>query len=320
MYGVINHLGIQNVIAAFYVFPWWSIVPIVALTCVAYTINMWRWKRILDRQGMSLPFKHLFGIGYAGQAVTYITHVTYFGGGEPVRAMLLKEHFSIPMRKGVSSIAIDKIAELTITILFIFVAIIVFVYQAGLPHLNKSLTVGMLVFAFLAIAIGLLFLLGFHGTRIVGPVLRQLGLENSVGGQFLQDVEHEVVGFYNIRNPGLWEALFLSFIKSGVELVRNILAIFMLGKGVQVGAGIVAFAFFFLGYSIPVPAALGTQEAGHAFAFSLLGLSAETGAAFSLIVRIGDVLVALVGLVYLIRWSADIITFRIRRMLFPSDK
>ena len=54
-----------------------------------------------------------------------------------------------------------------------------------------------------------------------------------------------------------------------------------------------------IAYMVPIPAALGALEGGHASLFSLIGMGAGIGAVTGIIIRIRDLFWTFIGLIYL---------------------
>jgi len=52
-------------------------------------------------------------------------------------------------------------------------------------------------------------------------------------------------------------------------------------------------------YVIPIPGAIGTYELAMAVIFTLLGIGAETGVAFSLIMRCLNIVIVSIGMIFL---------------------
>ena len=82
---------------------------------------------------------------------------------------------------------------------------------------------------------------------------------------------------------------------------RTWLLILFLGKEIS---GLPVFSilgFTYLAVMVPIPTALGSHEAIQTFAFNSLGLGLPTATAFTMIIRGAELLIALVGVIILLR-------------------
>lgn len=315
---VLDRVGIERVGEVFEIFSWGYLVPILALTIASVLLSAWRWRRILRLYGVLLPFHFEVGAYLAGFAVSYLTPISTLGG-EPLRAILLQEKAGVPLRKGASSVVIDKIAETTIWLVFIAVGAVAALWFGGLPDITKTVGAGIAAFGILAVLVGLVYLLAFQRARIAHKFLRLFKWNNSPGGDLVEGIEEDVVHFFHLGNRVLWETLLLSVLKFGAEVLRIVCIVAAVGKGMQGGASLVSFTVLSFSYFFPLPASLGVQEGGQAVAFDWMGMTGEVGMALSLVVRSMDTLVMALGGIFLVRWGADILAFRIGKALFGKD-
>lgn len=311
---VIKNIGLFKVVEAFSMFPWWGIFVVLILTIINFWIGIVRWQKILTHQKVKVSARDLWGAWLAGFTFSYITPIAYIGG-EAVRAGFLKNKFDVPLARGFSSIAIDKILEGTLWLLIITAGAAIFLLNWGTPGFNRSLLAGGSVVLFGGAVVVVVYALGFGRARIMHKMLLLLGLEKSAGGLFLKDVERDVLNFFHFKNRALWQGLYLSFIKNLVLWVRMFFIILLLGKGTEFLGALVVLAFSFIGYSAPVPGGLGTHEAATSFVFSSLALGAESGIALSLLVRAADVVFVLIGSFFLVRVSMEMFSGKIVQII-----
>jgi len=88
---------------------------------------------------------------------------------------------------------------------------------------------------------------------------------------------------------------------------RAFLLVLFLGKNIGALSVLSVLGFNYLAVMIPIPAALGSHEAIQTFAFNSLGLGASTAAAFTMIIRGAELIIALFGSVFLFRLGIIII-------------
>ncbi len=311
---IIQHVGLSNVVRALGEFPLWGIAVVIALTFISFCVGILRWQRILKYQGIVVSYRALSAIWLAGFTFSYITPIAYVGG-EVVRTGLLKSRFGISSSKGFSSIAIDKILEGTIWVIIIASGVLVFLVALGVPSLNKVLFVGAGVVVFSAGVIVLVYILSFQRVRVVRRVLKVFGLENSYGGIFLTEVEHDVLKFFRISNKALWEGLAFSLFKNAILWSRILFVVVLLGKGFKPISSFIMLSFSFLGYSAPIPGGLGTHEIAQSVVFAGLGLGAESGIALSLFLRMAEIIFVILGLFFLFRFGVEFLATNVIKLI-----
>ena len=105
----------------------------------------------------------------------------------------------------------------------------------------------------------------------------------------------------------MWKGVGLSFLRAAVMLTRTWLLIFFLGKNIESLPALSILGFSYLAAMTPIPTALGSHEAIQTFAFNALGLGLSTAAAFTMIIRVAELLVSLVGLIILFRLGTGLL-------------
>ena len=80
---------------------------------------------------------------------------------------------------------------------------------------------------------------------------------------------------------------------------RAWLLIDFLGKNISALSALSVLGFTYLAAMIPIPTALGSHEIIQTFAFNSLGLGVSTAAAFTMIIRVAELMVALLGVIIL---------------------
>lgn len=318
--GVIKNIGVHHVLFAFSSFPWWGAATLIGLTAAGIVASIVRWQRILSWQGVHTEFWFLTRTWLGGYVATYLTPIPRVGGA-PVRAGSLHKKYNIPFAQAMKSVAIDEISEATMWAFFIVAGIFFFLWRTGIPDLSKTFVLAIIIFSVALIGLVFVYAMSFQRKQIVGKLVTRFHMQNSKVGKGLQDFESDMIDFFHPGNPVLWEALGLSFFKHFVDLLRNVFVIFALGKGVQWGVGIISYMMFSIGYSLPVPGALGVQEAGQALTFGLLGLGPETGAALSLLIRGADVFFVLIGGVLLLHRGLEFLgVYKVLEIPILEDK
>ena len=301
---VIDIVGLDEIVVAFSQFSLWGIIPLLVFTVLHHVMTAVKWQYILRTMNIHIGVISLLKIGIAGYALGYITPVVYLGG-EVFRGHALKERYNIPWQKSLSSIAIDKILESSVWIMVILAGVILYVFQVGISSFSRTIIVSGVLALFFIVWVIIIYVFSFKKKSLLYPlVIKPLRLEKSKGGKFLSELENDFFTFFSFRNKkNILGALRLAIIKNLFVWLRNLFLIYYLVQIFSYSWSIIAMTSSYLAYSLPIPGALGAHEAAVSFIFSSIGLSAGTGAAFTLLIRGADALMVIIGLVYLFKWG-----------------
>ncbi len=296
---VIDIIGWGNVAQSFSLFREWGGIAILAVTVLSVVVSILRWKFILKVQGYNVSKYKLADVWLLSFAVTYLTPITILGG-EGLRAYALKKKFPIPWGKNIASIIIDRFLDISMFFLFFIGGIFSFLILVGLPPENVGLIFAVII-VILGIMLGIFYFKSFRKESILKWFLKPFGIRKGKNGRVFFDTEKEVFRFFEPNKRFMWQGLLLTFLRYFLILTRCWLIIFFLRGGISILIPSAAFSFVSLASLFPLPAALGSLEASQAFAFGFLGLGANMGIAFSLILRGAELLVCLVGIIFLIK-------------------
>ena len=254
-----------------------------------------RWKVILKGYGSKVPFLMLLRQTLASYPISYLTPAVRIGG-EPLRAYMLKKEANIDLRKGSSSIIIDKFVELTGAVIFGAIGIIL-LFFTPVSFLFKIILALIILYAFYG-----LFLIyyrtitdrGSFSTAFTFFRLNKIKkIENFV--HVLEDIEKKLKKFFVKNKKELLMSFFYYF-------VYGILIIFefkflLLSLGLDASLVTVILSLTVLGFVnfIPVPAALGFLEAGQTSLFHVLTEKGGIGFVLSLLIRIRNLFFVALG-------------------------
>ncbi|MEX2144930.1 MAG: lysylphosphatidylglycerol synthase transmembrane domain-containing protein [Candidatus Spechtbacterales bacterium] len=255
---------------------------------------------ILRAQGINFSFWRLFGIWLAGNAFSYMTPMAYLGG-EGVKAYLLGRKFGVPKDKIASFIVIDKIIDLTSFLFMVVIGAAVFVYHIGPSDLTRSVIWSVSVIGVVFLIFALFYALVFQNKKFMTHTLQALFLHKTKLGYFIQKTEDDVIEFFTFRSKFMWQSFASSMLTQAVFLLRHILLIYLLGRGIQLTASLMSLGALYVGFITPVPGALGIQEGVQSVMFSALGWGGQQGLALSLIIRTFDIIVVSLGVIILLR-------------------
>ena len=111
-------------------------------------------------------------------------------------------------------------------------------------------------------------------------------------------VEKELHDFFDNRKK-LVGALCISFMANIMLLTNYYLLALAFGVHLSIAQLLIIFSFTVLSYIFPIPGSLGSFEGSMAFAFSAIGLGANLGVAFALILRTFELIIIGIGLMFL---------------------
>ena len=288
-------------------FNFLEFLVIITLTFLGIFIGIWRGQLILRSQGIKMPFWKLFFVGMAGLAFSYLTPLVYVGG-EGVKGYLLNQQFNVPWRKAAVFLAIDKLFEITAAFFVVFAGVIVLIFYLGFSGLTQAMltivgSVGALSFMFI-----LFYLVLFQKKKVFTSVLKFFRLEKTRLALVVMGAEDDILSFFDPTSSDMWKAWFLSLLRQLFQITRHVLIIYFLGRGLQIGASLMSLSILYLGYAVPIPAALGVQEAFQSILFALFGWGAGEGLALSLILRASDIFVVGIGVTVLLKYGIKFMT------------
>ena len=298
---VVGKIGLRNVIQSLSLFKGLGGVAIFIITCLIVLLSIWKWKFIFKTQGYNLSIFTLGKIWTAGFTIRYLTPLALLGG-EAFRMYSVKKIFSLPWEKSIAATLIDKLLSLSIFLLFLIFGIFSFFLLAGFPHGNIGIIIGGTIFV-LTIILCLLYFKIFKKESILKWFLNLLGIKNNKNSEILLNTEKEIFSFFRPKKRWMWQGLGIALLNYFLILIRCFLIIFFLRGGTNILISFAVYASANLAYFFPVPATLGVLEASQAFTFGFLGLGSDMGTAFSFILRGSELLICLVGIIFLIKFG-----------------
>ena len=267
-----------------------KLIPYFFVTFLINALSTYKWDLILRAMSYKIPIHKLFFYRIIGNAISYITPSAHVGG-EPARATLLKRH-NIEYSKGLSTIIIDKSIELTFNILFGIIGMIILIFSYTLP-LNSILIIYSLVLI-------LAFILFFYYRIIKGigfftPILQKLNFKYKYIIK-VYEFERNTSYFFKSHRTVFYKILIISFLwwvlmffeyallLSLFHIKINFINVFLVIAGVAVA------------YAMPLPGALGVLEAFQISVFKFINLNSAYAVVVSIVIRLQDVLWAIIGL------------------------
>lgn len=267
------------------------------LTFLMLSVGAIRWREILRHQGYQVPFSSLLKQYFGGFSLSFFVPMVFFGN-ELFRSYALQEFHQVPLQRGIVSVVVERILEVTAYLLVLGAGIVFLLVSKSvlIPALFWWILFGVGV---LALSLAFFYLKSHRKESIVRIFFPRLKGDNG----FLE-MEQELLRFFRLRNRAFWEGLFLSFAKVSFALLRTFVLAGLLGKFIGFLPALTITGFTFLSLLVPIPGQLGSHEALQVLVFQSLSLEGHTGAAFAFLVRAAELAVAFGGLVVLFRVGA----------------
>jgi uncharacterized protein (TIRG00374 family) len=300
---VIKFVGWGEIKKSLLIFTGWKGIMILVITLFLRLVSTLKWKEILKSKGVNVGLFNLFEYYLAGLSVMYL-FPSLFLGGEFVQSYFLKTKNSVGLTKGMAASVIDQILDWTSNLVVIFLGIIFFLLKITfLP--KKILLFLMIAFLFCLLVITLFYLKVFKKESIIKFFLKIFYHKENNDEPF--EIEKEIYSFFQLNKFYFWKIIFLDYLVELFYLLRICILISFLGESVTLLLALSILAFSYLALLIPIPAALGVHEGFQAFVFNALGLGANVGTAFTLIIRGADLLFALIGILILFRFGSRLL-------------
>lgn len=301
LYLLLRKVGIDKIIHNFKTFPILGFVSIFAITALSVIVTCEKWRLILKAYGHNIRFSRLLVFKLAGWAVSYLTP-SLFVGGEPVRAYMVKKEEKVPWSKALSSIIVDKALEGTIGSFVILLGIIFLFFR-------KLLTGGIRIFLLVLIVFFIYVLFRFYSKNLKGQgfmtsVLCFFRLDKlrifRAWKERISDFDQSLSSLFRDHKKTFFLGLIISCLSCALTLLRYKAIVYFLGLDVSLYQIIIIYALTILVVVIPfIPGAFGTYESVQAFSFAILGFGAQTGVTCIFIMRVMDLILVGLGLVFL---------------------
>jgi len=299
-YGVIKWVGWEEVKETLFTFSGYKGIVILAVTILIWLSGVWRWRFILKSQGCNVSILGLGEIFFAGTTINYFFSPPVYFGGELFRAYIARKKFSLPQEKNFAAIVIEKILSASVILVFLILGIVSFIFLTELPFENFGIiTIGLI--GVLAVGLSVFYFRSFKKESILRYFFRFSGLKNNKNSKMIKNIEKETFRFFDFKKSLMWKGLGIAFLRYFLILARCWFLVFFLTGETGFLISLIILFFLILASILPLPARLGGLEITQAFAFGSLGLGKVVGITFSFIIRGAEILVALFGLMLLIK-------------------
>lgn len=307
LYFLFQKIGSQKIWEAFFSYPPKGIFLPLFLTLFIPISGVLRWMAVIEGIKEKSSFNETLSSWSAGFAVSYLTPVALLGG-EAIRALILRKKSSLSWEKIALSIFIDKIIDGSLLVLFIFLGIFSFflkTFTFSIKFISFLIFLSFLLFVFF-----LFYHRAFKGKKILTLVEKPVKKFLPQGSLPISSLEKDLFYFFSFKNKAMLKALFFGGLKMIFSWLRVFFLLYFLEIKTSLFLSFIIFAFTSASYLLPFPATLGSHEALQVFAFSNLGFSQESAVAFAFLFRGFDLLIAFLGIFFILRFGTSLIKIK----------
>lgn len=266
-YTTLTSAEIDKIISSFKKANYYYILLSLLFAIVGFWSRAYRWKFALNHLGYETKFyNNIFAV-----CVSYLVNLTVPRSGEITRAALLKKYENVPFDKAFGTIVAERIVDLLIFLLFVFIG---FVSQFDKLYqflLSKNIAIKTIITS--GIVAVILFVL-FIFIWIYAEWKIILKLKKKLSGL--------IEGMSTVyKMKAKWKYLFHSFFIWFTYLMMFYTAIFSLPETSTMSFDVVIMGFIFGSLAVGFSnGGLGAYPFSIALIFSLYGISNDVGTAF----------------------------------------
>lgn len=310
----ISKIQIRNTIHTLFSLDPIYLLSYVLVIFLLFVFITYRWIFLLNvhsKNRINLPFITFFKYRIISYAVSYITPFALIGG-EPVRAWLVRKQ--LPLPKALSATMIDKLLDIILNLVILIFAF--FVILIKFSFIGYSILITFLVLGFFGIFLILFFILRFTAGKTAILLIARFFRVHKIKFfekhiNLLKNMENELIEFFTKKK----KTLIISFIYTAIAAILMYFEYLTLLDSMH----IFEISFFIpiilltvIGFSfiIPVPAGAGTMELFIISLFMAIGLDPGKGLALALIVRLKDIVIAIIGIFLLLKTDFDFNKFK----------
>lgn len=301
LYFILHEYSIKEIFYTYKNFDPLMLILYATAVLSIFTILTWRWDVILKSRNIKIPFRKLIIYRTIGTGINFLTPGPRVGG-EPTQATLMTKH-DVDFTEGLTTIMIDKIIDTTTSgLLFIIGVLLVGIKYSYTPQIKVLLTVLGTAFV---IIVGLFYyrmLTSRHFFLRIFHLLRLDRIKNKFwlkAEKKIEEIELMMIEFYKNNSKAFIAALGISVL----SWIAMFFEYYFLTQLLSINVGVVEIFFIvsFIGMALlfPIPMAIGALEAGQISAFALIGLQASSGIALAFLVRLKDIIIAIIGMILL---------------------
>jgi uncharacterized protein (TIRG00374 family) len=289
------------------------ITPRVFLGIVGFQLGIlflqtFQWSLILREAGIYRGAWWTFWSRISGFSLTYLTPSMYFGG-EPVRASLYKD-CTMSYQKVYATIALDKYIELAGKIPCVVVGFSLLVYFV---HTGTVLIIvaGTFLAAFIGFFLFLIVKL-FNSEKFIVNLFKRLlrpvaRVNRRTAVKVLRAMREFAVDVHAImrRRRIFYLAMVAGVLVAVVEVFQTLYILFVLGHPSLPNSFVIFATVLVQGLIGLLPGNIGGMEGTHLFIFNVLRIGSEPSLVYTIILRMGQMTMVLLGLMNIVAWRFE---------------
>lgn len=260
-----------------------------------------RWWLLLRGLGHRPPFAALFAYRLAAFGLSYFTPGPHVGG-EMLQVFLVEREQGVARGDALAAVVLDKAIEFSINLTILLLGIAAVLQWRIVPEESGRQAIGLAA-ALLVIPLSYLAAtaLGrYPATRVLRP-LAQRWPRLAPASATVEESEAQVGRYFRLAPRAFALAVAVTLAGWVALIVEYWLMIRFLGVAMTPAQLIGALTAARISILIGLPAGLGALEASQTTAFALLGLDPAVGLSASLLIRLRDTVLGLLGLWW---WSS----------------
>ena len=276
---------IQKIKISFEKANYYYILLSLIIACMGYWSRAYRWKFALTHLGYQTKFSNNFFT----VCVAYLVNLTVPRSGEISRAALLKKYEDVPFDKAFGTIVAERIVDLLIFFLFVFIGFVSQFDQIYQFLLSQHVSLQSLIITG-CVGVMLLFVFILIWIYAEWEIIKKLK-------QKLSGLVEGITTVYKMKDK--WKFIFHSFFIWFSYLLMFYVAIFALPETSKISFDIVIMGFIFGSLAVGFSnGGLGAYPFSIALIFSLYGITKDIGTAFGWLVWTSQTILAiLLGLI-----------------------
>lgn len=307
---IIRSVSFEEVVATLTRLRLWQIGALLLANAFILLTITGRWWILLRGLGHNVPFPPLFVYRLGAFGLSYFTPGPHVGGEILQVAMVEREH-GVPRSDSLAAVALDKAIEFTINLTFLILGIAAILQWRIVPRDFGQQAIGLaLALLILPLAYLVATALGYYPASRVGRPLARRWPRLTAAVDTVEESEIQV-GRYFPRAPiAFILAVVVTLIGWAALILEYWLMIYFLGVELSLPQLVAALTAARLSILMFLPAGLGALEASQTTVFSLLGLDPAVGISASLLIRLRDTALGLLGLWW---WNSHRVVARRRK-------
>ena len=292
----LSSLGFDKIAHAVSTLSLPALILFVFASLVNFTFMVYRWEAILQAgEKASVSTLQLFWYRMVAYTVSYLVPSAQLGG-EPFRVYFLEQN-KIPRKKAVASVILDKVFELSITVIFTAIGFGLVIFRGADFNVASIIAIGLAVL-FLSI---FYYLTIFHGgffTTLVRILKLHKVTRFATFVQKIQEMEELMQKFFHQHTFELIASISISVLSFLVIILEYWIVLHFLGQHASFAQLLIISTIPMIAYAIPVPGAVGALEFSQLAAFTVAGLDPVLGITALLVIRARDLVFIVIGTAY----------------------